>query len=297
MRRYWSTRGLLIIAIGVLLFGAGTLTATALVNTPDASPPVLKVLPETGFRVGGQLQTTTWVGDNEYTDVPIHLAWTATDSGPEGVCRLSADRVTTWSGYQSPTPVYDAYGDDFPASGSATVDDVLSDYDGSYGSGGGWPDAFRVGADDCEYNGISRLGWRASPFVYQEDGTSHTDESSLSPTYTGTWVRAACSCASGGAQKWTSQGNAAVTFNRTFRWPDAHLGLVMAQGPGRGKATVQIDGVTVGTVNTYLASGNKNRIVVFNSKPLGAGPHTIKVINQATAGHPRIDVDAVLAGN
>ena len=67
----------------------------------------------------------------------------------------------------------------------------------------------------------------------------------------------------------------------------------MAKGPGRGQADVFVDGVKTATINTY-AQANSNRVIVYDKWML-AGVHTVKVVNKATAGHPRIDLDAVLA--
>jgi hypothetical protein len=72
-----------------------------------------------------------------------------------------------------------------------------------------------------------------------------------------------------------------------------HVALIMAKGPARGKASVYVDGVYRATVDTY-AAGNVNRVVVWEAEFAGTANHTVKVVNQATAGRPRIDVDAVL---
>ena len=53
-----------------------------------------------------------------------------------------------------------------------------------------------------------------------------------------------------------------------------------------------VDGKYQKTINTYSKT-TKHRVIVFDTW-LSAGPHTIKVVNKATPGHPRIDIDAVL---
>ena len=133
-----------------------------------------------------------------------------------------------------------------------------------------------------------------NPTVYQQDGRSPVGRGAapVSVTSSGSWSTGTCTCASGGTQKFTSQAGASVSFTRSFD-AGSHFALVMAKGPGRGTAAVYVDGAQVGTVNTYAAGGNKNRIIVFDRVMTG-GQHTIKVVNRATAGHPRIDVDAFL---
>ena len=46
-----------------------------------------------------------------------------------------------------------------------------------------------------------------------------------------------------------------------------------------------------GTINTHTGA-NINRVLVWDSGPLTAVTHTIKLVNVATAGHPRIDLNA-----
>ena len=74
-----------------------------------------------------------------------------------------------------------------------------------------------------------------------------------------------------------------------------HVALVMAKGPARGKASIYLDGKYIKTIDTYAAS-NTNRVVMWDTEVAGTGNHTIKVVNQATSGRPRIDVDAYVRG-
>lgn len=66
----------------------------------------------------------------------------------------------------------------------------------------------------------------------------------------------------------------------------------MEKAPNRGSADVYVDGVKKATVNTY-SSTTAHRVIVWQTV-LAAGAHVVKVVNRATAGHPRIDLDAVL---
>jgi hypothetical protein len=42
------------------------------------------------------------------------------------------------------------------------------------------------------------------------------------------------------------------------------------------------------------AAANTNRVVMWDKGLLGTANHTIKVVNLATAGRPRIDIDVYL---
>lgn len=91
--------------------------------------------------------------------------------------------------------------------------------------------------------------------------------------------------------KFTSEPGASVSFTHPFEDGD-HIGLVMAKGPGRGSADIYVDDVKVATIDTY-APANDNRRIVFDHR-MPAGTHTLEVVNLATDGHARIDVDAFL---
>ena len=94
----------------------------------------------------------------------------------------------------------------------------------------------------------------------------------------------------GGSTIWTAGRGG---FHRTvldLYWSDHTVGLVMAKGPGRGMAAVRVDGRQVAVVDTY-APVNTNSQLVWSGR-LGNGHHELRVVNLATPGHPRIDVDA-----
>ena len=71
------------------------------------------------------------------------------------------------------------------------------------------------------------------------------------------------------------------------------VALVMERAPDRGKARVLVDGVRVATIDTRAAS-KIHRSVVWTGTLQGA--QTLSVVNLATSGRPRIDVDAVMSG-
>ncbi|HSS68137.1 MAG TPA: hypothetical protein VLK34_06260, partial [Nocardioidaceae bacterium] len=97
----------------------------------------------------------------------------------------------------------------------------------------------------------------------------------------------------------TTQSGACATLHidNLPYWDDPYghvdygLGLVMAKAPDRGKAAIFVDGVRVATVDTHAAS-KVNRTVVWRQTMAGNTGHTVKVVNLATAGRTRIDIDA-----
>jgi hypothetical protein len=107
------------------------------------------------------------------------------------------------------------------------------------------------------------------------------------------WARTTCVCAIGDTMLRTSRMNASLSTVVNGHGRKEHVALVMAKGPKRGKAAIYFDGTLATTVDTY-ATANKNRVVMWDRELTGTGNHTVKVVNLATSGHPRIDIDAYL---
>jgi hypothetical protein len=82
-----------------------------------------------------------------------------------------------------------------------------------------------------------------------------------------------------------------VTFTKEFI-EGQHVAVVMANGPGRGSAEVHVDGAMVGTLDTNAAA-NDNRRVMFDWK-MTAGVHSLTIVNSASLGQARIDIDAFM---
>jgi Gametolysin peptidase M11 len=110
-----------------------------------------------------------------------------------------------------------------------------------------------------------------------------------SASYTGTWTSTSFAGAWGGTARYSVASGASATFTCTceaFAW-------VSDEGSSHGSAKVYVDGVLRKTVNTQT-SANKNRVVVFKYGWSTDGSHTMKIVNLATAGHPRVNVDGFL---
>ena len=116
-------------------------------------------------------------------------------------------------------------------------------------------------------------------------------------TYSGRWSVSHCACASGGTTHWTTARNASVSFRtvQPFDNSGVDLALVMSKAPNRGSAAVYIDGVRRGTLNTYATTAINGTIAYQILLP-GSATHLVRIVNLATAGHPRIDLDATING-
>jgi hypothetical protein len=106
---------------------------------------------------------------------------------------------------------------------------------------------------------------------------------------TGTWKTSVSTSWSRGSAASATASGATITRSFTGR----SVAWVGAVGPTRGSARVLIDGVAVATVNLHAATLAHRRIVYAKTWP-AAGTHTISIVVSGTAGHPRVDVDALV---
>ena len=107
-------------------------------------------------------------------------------------------------------------------------------------------------------------------------------------SYTGIWKTADATTASGGHQKYTDGNGARVAFDFTgdkFAW-------VGVRSSGTGSAKMTVDG-TATTVDTHSATSSQATVVAAAPTP-SAGSHHVVIKNLATAGHPRIKLDAIV---
>lgn len=92
-----------------------------------------------------------------------------------------------------------------------------------------------------------------------------------------------------------SGGHASTSFRRgataTLHFSGTGIAVLGSIGPGRGGATVTVDGV-VGSFNAYARSGSSRRVLY--SKTLAAGRHTVVVRVYGTSGRPTIDLDSFI---
>ena len=250
-------------------------------TTADRTPPQLNVGPKPAFVVGTIVDPVQMVEAPNFfaENIAQRITWSASDD--VGVCSYDLYRV--WAG-GPPVPV-------FVNSSQTEYVDLATDYDGTFGGGSSRTQGFLVTARDCSGNTTTKsVAQRVE--VTQENGQSATAlPGSSTVTYTGQWATSSCTCFLWGATRRSSASGARVTFSHTFAQGD-HMAVVMAKGPGRGRAAIRVDGVVVATIDTF-ASVNTNRVVVFE-RMMSAGTHTVSITNLATVGRPRIDLDAVM---
>jgi hypothetical protein len=108
-------------------------------------------------------------------------------------------------------------------------------------------------------------------------------------TYSGTWHSTAFAGAWGGTARYTTAKGAAARFTCVCQG----LAWVADEDSHHGAARVYVDGVLRATVNTRNP-GKRNRVVVFRAGWPAMGTHTIRIVNVATSGHPRLTVDGFI---
>jgi hypothetical protein len=257
----------------------------------DVTAPTLKTNLNAGFVVGGIIGLPDYSDTSDfgpYVSIPEYINSTTTDNSG-GLCGFKVSRLDG-DGFQTLIAEPLAWGDYATtpyANHFVTSNDTYSGQVGdSEDSQAGWV----LEATDCSGNAIA-VPVRNKPVVLEENNYTVGEEREGTIAYSGTWSVVHCACASGGMTKKTTAKGASFTY--TDHWyQDDHLGLVMATGSGRGSADIYVDGKKTATVNTYSKT-TQNRVIVYD-KWMTEGYHTIKVVNLATSGHPRIDLDAVL---
>lgn len=116
-----------------------------------------------------------------------------------------------------------------------------------------------------------------------------SDQTSSLLSYTGSWSTGSWSSYFGGSSRYTTSAGASATYTFT----GASVAWVAVKGPTRGSAQVYVDGVLRATISLYASTTTaKAQVYAFNWST--SGPHTLRIVNLATSGHPRIDVDAIV---
>lgn len=247
-------------ALAAVAVGAMTMALVVAPAGATAATPTVKLAPAV-YKVG------TTLYDQDYNDFEFGQA---------------ANQVFKWTVSGSSSPVcsqviYDDHGDDgvyttsVPPGSRSWQEQYIPD---QYGSLLSVIVQFCNGvqvSSNAEYHDINVLG------------DSNTDAVS----YFGTWSVSTCKCAVDGTTHYTSQKNASVSFRVS-----GSFGLVMSKAPNRGSAAVYVDGRKTATINTYSSTAISSTFV-YSVILAGTATHTVSVVNLATAGHPRIDFDAM----
>lgn len=295
--------------LSAIVLAASLGIVSALVQAPTASAaadvtaPVIKTNAAASFLVGGSISAAMPIPDwDGYTwDIPMLVKWSVTDNSAR-ICsfQIYSMAVDSWVGEDENQQDYGhlllSLNAAQPSPYAGQVVSSIADYDGSFGGTGDSDDGWYLVAEDCSGNrATAEVHTKYETTVLQEDNRKGnyvdwaTDPGKI--TYTGTWSNVSCTCASWHSMKRTTAKNASFTFTRTYERDD-HVALVMAKGPARGKFDVYVDGIKKATVDTYAAT-NTNRVIVWDTW-MAAGKHTVRVVNLATSGRSRIDLDAIL---
>jgi hypothetical protein len=195
--------------------------------------------------------------------IPVRLTWTAgSDTGGSGLAGYILQRKIDTGAFATIA---------HPASTSASV--VLR---------AGHTYRFRVAAIDGAGNTSGFLAGPAFRAVLDQ-------ESNTAIHYSRGWVLASSSAYEGGHARYTTASLASATFTFTGR----NVAWVTLRNASQGRAKVYVDGHLVTTVNLFSAV-SMPRQIVFTRTWSSSGSHTVRIVGLATAGHPRVTVDAFL---
>jgi hypothetical protein len=254
----------------LLGLAAGLSLVAAPAEAADTSAPSLSVPVVSSFIVGQVIDDVFDVdGSLSFADggAKRQYRWTAGDAS--GICRYSVDElyIEGWTNgavdysTHATTGQYTYHASEFEHSGNLF--------------------GIRVNAFDCAGNKKSVERPVNGIHLLKDYG----------PTVPSGWGRTSCTCALGDSMLRTSTYKASLSTVVNAGGSREHVALIMAKGPARGKASIYFDGAYVKTIDTY-APANINRVVMWDKALTGSANHTIKVVNQATPGRPRIDIDA-----
>jgi len=261
-----------LVAVACLVAATG-LSLPSAQGAVDTTGPSLTVPARSSYVIGQVTDDPLFVdGELWFADRGAYrrFAWKAADSS--GICRYSIDEFHNVEGWYLQTQSYATHS----TTGRFTY--KTDDYENSDDM-----TQVRVNAHDCAGNVTSVT--RPTNYIHIERD--------YGPTVPAQWSRTSCTCAIGDSmlRTWTKNASLSTVVNGEGR--KEHVALVMAKGPKRGKAAIYFDGKLATTVDTY-APANKNRVVVWDRELIGTVDHTVKVVNLATPGRSRIDIDAYL---
>lgn len=260
----------------------GLASSLALAPTAQAADPVDTAGPQITVSASPNFMLGQSMGDAYDVDhdgnlyfwggsTTMEYRWTASD--PSDICRYTVDEEHGSEGWVDGVQDYETNATSgrhsFKVDGMENSDDTSR---------------IRINAWDCAGNKST---------VERRSSWTHMS-TDYGPAIPSGWAQTSCTCFIGDSVLRTTTKNAAVTTTLTGGANPVRIALVMAKGPARGKAAIYYDGALVKTVDTYAAV-NTNRVVVWDGE-LRSGQHTVKVVNLATSGRSRIDVDALVSG-
>jgi subtilisin family serine protease len=136
----------------------------------------------------------------------------------------------------------------------------------------------------------AKVGGIWGPWKVGPSSVVNAVEPSSDLSFTGNWAMAPIKKSYSELPVMATANGASATYSFTGR----SVAWLAVKAADRGKASVAVDGVTVGTVD-LRASTKTTRVTVFSRSWASAGAHTIKItVLGAPAAHPRVDDDALI---
>ncbi len=290
--------------ISIPSFAAGVLAATVLVavpatalvgntatdshpNTYDGTSPSFTMNP-VQFRIGTSIDdaeapTATLCETSPWnTNIPLRLSW----SGSDATSGLAGYDV--WGA----GPAFGGVNKEVAGTTATSYNLTGYNYNGDCGEGPLWDRAYWVVSTDNRGNTASSNEVRPDVQVWQETGRDLYGDPGITVTRTGTWTASSCTCFNSGKTLFSTAAGASLTYTVSADRPGQTVAIVVEKNSNRGTANISVDGGAATAVNTQ-ASSPTHRVIVWQ-KTLGVGTHTVKVTNAGTAGHSRVDVDAVM---
>jgi subtilisin len=169
--------------------------------------------------------------------------------------------------------------------------------------GGGWGSTVTVSGQTRRINRTLTRGHRYAVRIRAQDSAGNWSSWATGPSFvvrvsqdrsaawsrSGAWHRSTSAQWSRTTTRFSRQRGAAIWRSFTGR----AVALVMPRAATRGKAQIWIDGALSSTVNLHRASLQPRRIVYRHAWST-SGRHTIRIVVLGTAGHPRVDLDALV---
>ncbi|MET1231712.1 MAG: S8 family serine peptidase [Candidatus Limnocylindrales bacterium] len=285
----------LVFSVGGLPSGASATVTPSTAGGFDAKTATLKVnLPSTVPGGTFHLTVTGTIQGRSRSDV---VAVTFTDQAPVmGSVKIaigksprptssSAPIRVSWPTATEPSGVIAAYEVERSVDGGtwskvATLGGTSRSFQTAGSTGHSY--TFRVRAID----GRGLIGARVASSALAPRVLS---ESNPAVRYSGAWSRHSSASAIGGSTRSTTAKGASATLTFSGR----QVAWVGPRGPGRGKVKVYIDGVYVTTVSQWARTFSSRRVLFARTFAIG-GTHTLRLVNKATDGHPRMVIDAFI---
>lgn len=276
MRR--RSKSLPVLAAALLGLAAATSPSSfAADDQPDTTPPVVQLDQWAHFTRGTTVDVARLDGGIYFSGTP-RLAWQVAD--PSGICA----QELAWQGYSEHWgEPDDVLGDAQhvaldPAARHFLTNESTNTFDEQR-----IPSRWVLRATDCAGNtgtsAVARVRFGA------------LDDRSGAISYRGDWARVADSGTSGILDTLHRTGTRGARLVTRFA---AHgpVALVVRKGPRNGRFQVWVDGVLVKSVASYRATARSGVVAWEGYFP--EGTHRLRVVNLATRGHPRLEVDGLL---